>query len=84
MKGTEFWKAVELAKNNQPELVVKMHEKWGDYLMDENEKENAINHFVEAGALKKAIEAAIAAQHWKKAISLLENFSESQSQEYCI
>lgn len=77
MKGTEFWKAVELAKNNQPELVVKMHEKWGDYLMDENEKENAINHFVEAGALKKAIEAAIAAQHWKKAISLLENFSES-------
>ena len=45
--------------------------------MDENEKENAINHFVEAGALKKAIEAAIAAQHWKKAISLLENFSES-------
>lgn len=38
-----------------------MHEKWGDFLMGENEKENAINHFVEAGSLKKAIEAAIAA-----------------------
>jgi hypothetical protein len=33
IKGMKFSKAVGLAKKSNPELVAKLHEKWGDYLL---------------------------------------------------
>lgn len=71
IKGAKFQKAVTLAKKHNPELVAKLHEKWGDHLLLENQRESAVNHFVEAGALKKAVDASIQARLWNKAHQLL-------------
>ncbi|XP_053193415.1 LOW QUALITY PROTEIN: intraflagellar transport protein 172 homolog [Scomber japonicus] len=71
-KGAAFRKAVELARIAFPAEVVKLEEAWGDYLVQQKQMDAAINHFIEAGCSVKAIEAAIAARQWKKAVHILE------------
>ena len=83
-KGKAYSKAIDLAKRNSPELITALHEKWGDFLMAENQKENAIYHFIEAGAVIKAVEAAISARQWSKAIQLLSSLSDSENIYYCV
>jgi intraflagellar transport protein 172 len=39
--------------------------------VSQKQVENAINHFIEAGVLEKAIEAAISARQWVKAVQLV-------------
>lgn len=39
--------------------------------MSQKQVENAINHFIEAGVLEKAIEASISARQWVKAVQLV-------------
>lgn len=75
--GNVYHKAVELARRKNPNLVSKLEERWGDYLVSNNQKEAAISHFIEAIAIKKAIKTAILARKWRKARELLE----SQPQE---
>uniref|UniRef100_A0A8D3EAU2 Intraflagellar transport protein 172 homolog n=1 Tax=Scophthalmus maximus TaxID=52904 RepID=A0A8D3EAU2_SCOMX len=72
-KGGAFRKAVELARLAFPAEVVKLEEAWGDYLVQQKQMDAAINHFIEAGCSLKAIEAAIAARQWKKAVPILES-----------
>ena len=74
-KGNAFGKAVELAKKAAPSLVVQLQERWGDWLVSQRQTENAINHYIEAAANQKAIEAAISARQWGKAVQLLQNQS---------
>lgn len=83
-KGKAYSKAIDLAKRNSPELITALHEKWGDYLMAENQKENAIYHFIEAGSIIKAVEAAISARQWSKAIQMLASLSDSEGKYYCV
>uniref|UniRef100_A0A3B3CG72 Intraflagellar transport 172 n=1 Tax=Oryzias melastigma TaxID=30732 RepID=A0A3B3CG72_ORYME len=64
--------AVELARGAFPAEVVKLEEAWGDYLVQQKQMDAAINHFIEAGCALKAIEAAIAARQWKKAVHILD------------
>ncbi|KAM3861396.1 intraflagellar transport protein 172 homolog [Diretmus argenteus] len=71
-KGNAFSKAVELARLAFPADVVKLEEAWGDYLVHQKQMDAAINHFIEAGCATKAIEAAIGARQWKKAVHILE------------
>ncbi|KAL4649200.1 hypothetical protein GN956_G7681 [Arapaima gigas] len=77
-KGNAFRKAVELARLAFPSDVVKLEEAWGDYLVQQKQMDAAINHYIEAGCSSKAIEAAIGARQWKKAIHILE-LQEDQS-----
>lgn len=72
-KGNVYNKAVELARRKNPNLVNKLEEKWGDYLVSQNMKEAAINHYIEAISIKKAIKTAILARKWRKARELLES-----------
>ncbi|XP_053736543.1 intraflagellar transport protein 172 homolog [Synchiropus splendidus] len=71
-RGGAFRKAVDLARQAFPAEVVKLEEAWGDYLVQQRQMDAAINHFIEAGCSTKAIEAAIAARQWKKAVHILQ------------
>ncbi|XP_030200601.1 intraflagellar transport protein 172 homolog [Gadus morhua] len=77
-KGNTFRKAVELSRVSFPSEVVRLEEAWGDHLVQQKQMDAAINHFIEAGSSMKAMEAAIAARQWKKAVHLLE-LQEDQS-----
>ncbi|XP_034555797.1 intraflagellar transport protein 172 homolog [Notolabrus celidotus] len=82
VKGGAFRKAVELARLAFPAEVVKLEEAWGDYLVQQKQMDAAINHFIEAGCSLKAIEAAIAARQWKKAVHILELQEDSSAGKY--
>ncbi|XP_037837544.1 intraflagellar transport protein 172 homolog [Kryptolebias marmoratus] len=81
-KGGTFRKAVELARVSFPAEVVKLEEAWGDYLVQQKQMDAAINHFIEAGCSLKAIEAAIAARQWKKAVHILDLQDDSSAGKF--
>jgi intraflagellar transport protein 172 len=54
-------------------MITSLHEQWGDWLVTEKKGDGAINHYIEAGAVMKAIDAAIASRQWSKAEQLLES-----------
>ncbi|XP_071324251.1 intraflagellar transport protein 172 homolog [Trachinotus anak] len=83
-KGGAFRKAVELARLTFPAEVVKLEEAWGDYLVQQKQMDAAINHFIEAGCSLKAIEAAIAARQWKKAVHILELQEDPSAGKYYV
>ncbi len=71
-KGHVFGRAVELARRSFPAEVVALEEEWGDYLADSKQLDAAINHYIEAGRTMKALEAAISARQWKKAVQIIQ------------
>ncbi|MEQ2313666.1 hypothetical protein AMECASPLE_004402, partial [Ameca splendens] len=83
-KGGAFRKAVELARVAFPAEVVKLEEAWGDYLVQQKQMDAAINHFIEAGCSLKAIEAAIAARQWKKAVHILELQEDASAEKFYV
>ncbi|XP_076011253.1 intraflagellar transport protein 172 homolog [Genypterus blacodes] len=83
-RGSAFTKAVELARLAFPAEVVKLEEAWGDYLVQQKQMDAAINHFIEAGCSIKAIEAAVGARQWKKAVHILELQEDSSAGKYYV
>ncbi|KAH9500287.1 hypothetical protein Btru_073626 [Bulinus truncatus] len=81
-KGKEFRRAIDLARHAFPSEVVKLEEEFGDYLVLQKQLDAAINHFIEAGATTKAVEAAINSRQWSKAIQILEIQDSSLSARY--
>merc|ERR1719181_504699 len=74
-KGHAYRQAIELAKQQQPALVVRLEEEWGDWLVSQRQVDAAINHYIEAGCSTKAIDAAMSARQWHKAEQLLDQAS---------
>ena len=72
--ASSYAKAVEIAKKHLPKLTEKIEEEWGDYLYDQKNYENAIIHYIEAGSKERAVEAAIQARKWEKAIELVNQY----------
>lgn len=71
VEGKCYPKAIELARHEFPEEVVKLEEQYGDWLMaDGHDPSSAMAHFVEAGKIEKALEAAILANQFDKASEL--------------
>ncbi|XP_015754892.1 PREDICTED: intraflagellar transport protein 172 homolog [Acropora digitifera] len=64
--------AVELSRVAFPREVVKLEEAWGDYLVSQKQLDAAINHYIEAGCSIKAIETAIQARQWNKAVQIVD------------
>lgn len=83
-KAGVFQRAVELSRSRAPELVLGLEEKWGDALCQDNMKEQAINHFVEAKQPIKAIEAAIGARQWGRAGVLVNGLGGEEGERFCI
>jgi len=74
-KGHAYRQAIELAKQQQPAIVVRLEEEWGDWLVSQRQVDAAINHYIEAGCSTKAIDAAMSARQWHKAEQLLDQAS---------
>uniref|UniRef100_A0A7N5KMR4 Intraflagellar transport protein 172 homolog n=1 Tax=Ailuropoda melanoleuca TaxID=9646 RepID=A0A7N5KMR4_AILME len=81
-KGNAFMKAVELARLAFPVEVVKLEEAWGDHLVQQRQLDAAINHYIEARCSIKAIEAALGARQWKKAIYILDLQDRNTASKY--
>ena len=73
VKGHGFRNAVSLARASFPGKVVWLEEAWADWLSSQGQTDAAINHYIEAGVLHKAVEAAIRSNQWQKAIQLVED-----------
>lgn len=82
VRGSSYRKALDLARRSFPKYVKKLEEKWGDYLVSIKQMEASINHFIEADAYQKAIEAAINARLWTKAVQFLGNQSPELTKPY--
>ena len=65
-------RAIDLARREAPHMVTQLEEQWGDWLMSQKALEAAINHFIEAGASLKAVEAAIGCRQFSKAAVIME------------
>lgn len=79
IKGKHFERAVGLARKEQPEILVGLHEKWGDWLRQEQQLEASINHFVEARNVKKAVQTSLEMGDWSGAIRLAEGLTGEES-----
>ena len=79
VRGNAFRKAVELARRNFPARVVELQEQWGDHLVSHKQIDMAINHYIEAKALQKAIEAALSARQYSRALQLLDAIDNRES-----
>ncbi|KAJ3413121.1 hypothetical protein HDV05_008517 [Chytridiales sp. JEL 0842] len=85
-RGKAFRAAVELARVAYPHEVVVLEEacivlikQWGDHLISQKQMDAAINHYIEAGRSFKAIEAAISAKQWKKAVGIVDSLQPPES-----
>jgi intraflagellar transport protein 172 len=72
VRGNAFRKAVELARKCFPAKVVQLQEQWGDFLVTQKQIDMAINHFIEAKVYLKAIEAALNAKQFARALQLVD------------
>ncbi|CAG9816108.1 unnamed protein product [Phaedon cochleariae] len=70
-KGKIWNKAVDLARQVSPDKVVQFEEEWGDSLVETKQMDAAISHYIEAGCSLKALEAAVGARQWKKAVHIV-------------
>lgn len=82
-KGSAFARAVELSRRAfQGRDVVELEEMWGDYLVSHKNADAAVNHFTEAGAYLKAIQAAIDCRQWAKAAQIVETLPPAEAKPY--
>eukprot|EP01038_Epipyxis_sp_PR26KG_P006699 gene6699-9188_t len=72
IRGNAFKRATELARKCFPSRVVELQEQWGDYLVNQKQVDMAINHYIEAKSYQKAIEAALNARQYSRAIQLVD------------
>ena len=49
-----------------------MEEEWGNHLAENKQLDAAINHYIEAGRTIKALDTAINAKQWKKAVQIIQ------------
>ncbi|XP_046396687.1 intraflagellar transport protein 172 homolog [Ischnura elegans] len=72
-RGKAFPRAIELARQKFPKLVVVLEEEWGDHLVESEERPDAaLAHYIEAGRNVKALETAVNARQWKKAAQIIQ------------
>ncbi|XP_048583111.1 intraflagellar transport protein 172 homolog [Nematostella vectensis] len=81
-KGGAYRRAVELSRVAYPREVVTLEEEWGDHLVSQKQLDAAINHYIEAGCSVKAIEAAIQARQWNKAVQIVELQDDTVAERY--
>lgn len=75
--GNAYREAVALARGAFPEQVMQLEETWGDFLVSQKQVDAAIGHYIEAGVVSKAIEAALDAKQWSRAVTLIQDSFQS-------
>lgn len=69
-RGGAFGRAIELAREVSPDEIINLEEEWGDWLVSKKQLDASINHFIEAGATNKALDSAVGAKQWRKAVQI--------------
>ncbi|XP_033237758.1 intraflagellar transport protein 172 homolog isoform X1 [Drosophila pseudoobscura] len=77
-KGGAYARALELARVVEPQEVTALEEEWGDWLVGRKQLDASINHYIEAGATQKALEAAVGAKQWRKAVQIAKVLDEPE------
>lgn len=67
-----FARALELARSVEPNSVVNLEKEWGHHLVAGGHYDAAINHFIEAGETALALNSAIHARQWRKALQIVQ------------
>ncbi|XP_046838206.1 intraflagellar transport protein 172 homolog [Vespa crabro] len=67
-----YARALELARKIDPTSVVILEKEWGKHLAANGHYDAAINHFIEAGETVLALNAAIDARQWRKALQIMQ------------
>ena len=83
-QGGAYGAAVALARKVTPGQVTALEEEWGDYLVGAKNYDSAVNHFVEAGVYVKALESAMRARLYSKALSLLNSLDPAEAPGYAL
>ena len=73
---------LDLARREFPQQVVTLEEDWGDHLCHLKQVDMAISHYIEAGQSTKAIEAAISARQWTRAIQIVDTQDPETAKKY--
>ncbi|XP_017022793.1 intraflagellar transport protein 172 homolog [Drosophila kikkawai] len=77
-KGGAYARALELGRVVAPQEVTSLEEEWGDWLVSRKQLDASINHYIEAGATQKALEAAVGAKQWRKAVQIAKVLDEPE------
>ncbi|XP_008560724.1 intraflagellar transport protein 172 homolog [Microplitis demolitor] len=67
-----FARALDLARSVEPNSVVSIEKDWGHNLATAGHHDAAINHFIEAGEIASALNSAINARQWRKALQIVQ------------
>ncbi|XP_037945105.1 intraflagellar transport protein 172 homolog [Teleopsis dalmanni] len=77
-KGGAYARALDLARTVAPDDVTILEEEWGDWLVQRKQLDASINHYIEAGATQKALESAVGAKQWRKAVQIAKVLDEPE------
>ena len=66
--GACFERALELCRSHFPQQVVDLEDAWGEHLVGNRQWDAAVHHFIEANNIDRAIDAALLAQQWTRAV----------------
>ncbi|KAK0173296.1 hypothetical protein PV328_006513 [Microctonus aethiopoides] len=67
-----FARALDLARSVEPNSVVTLEKEWGHHLATNGHHDAAINHYIEAGETAQALNSAINARQWRKALQIVQ------------
>jgi intraflagellar transport protein 172 len=65
-------------------MVTGLEEAWGEYLVQQRQLDQAVDHFLQAGIFNKAIESALQARNWNRAVQLVGTKPADQVRPYQI
>lgn len=77
-KGNSFSRAIEIARLVSPDEVTVLEEEWGDHLVQKRQFDASILHFIEAGRTLKALESAMSAKQYRKAVQIIKVLDEPE------
>ena len=69
-QGGAYSRAIEIARYVSPDDVTTLEEEWGDHLITKRQLDASISHYIEAGATQKALDAAMGAKQFRKAVQI--------------
>lgn len=78
-KGHSYYRALELAKAANPDVVVTIEREWADYLVSQGQNDAATMHYVESGDFSLALNCSLRAQQWNQAAEILRSAASTAS-----
>eukprot|EP01105_Mastigella_eilhardi_P013040 TRINITY_DN2967_c0_g1_i2.p1 TRINITY_DN2967_c0_g1~~TRINITY_DN2967_c0_g1_i2.p1 ORF type:complete len:926 (-),score=269.09 TRINITY_DN2967_c0_g1_i2:2602-5379(-) len=74
--GRAFRSAVELCRKAFPDKVKTIESEWAEWLVSQRQQEASVPHFIEAGLYTQAIDAAVDAKQWPRALEITDKLSD--------